>query len=458
MAVRVTIRFLVIAVALALASPVAGAQQPAAAPSTFASLVGVANDSIRGGPLVGARVTIVASDRSATTNINGVFRIDSITPGEHRILVTHPLLDTLGLQILSQPLSFVAGERRELGVHTPTFEEIRVQSCPRGGAAQGSSILVGRVKQADTDDPAAGAAVSLVYRDVSATDGVEKVRSGRVRPDGMFAICGLPPRIVGNLQASLAGATTPDLPIKMNDESLATAILSIGGSGGGNAVLRGKVTTMVGAPVGGVQVAVVGTTKLVTTADDGTFTLVGLPSGTQQAVARKIGFAMAMQVIELSAKAPSQVTIVLQQAQVLATVRVVGKLDPGLDKIGFTARKKLGAGWFMTPEQITAKDPQIATDVLRSTNGLRVLTEGTGRYLSTQRQGGCINMFIDHARFDQFQPGDLDDAAPVGDLGAIEFYPSGMSTPAEFSIPGKDCATLVIWTKTLLAGQKSQKP
>jgi hypothetical protein len=274
----------------------------------------------------------------------------------------------------------------------------------------------------------------------------------------MFAICALPSTIVGNLQASFGGATTPDLPIKMNDESLATAILSIGGSGAGSAALRGKVTTMVGAPVSGVQVAVVGTAKLVTTADDGTFTLTGLPSGTQQAVARKIGYAMSMQVVQLSTKAPTQVTIVIQAAQVLATVHVVGKLDPGLDKIGFTARKKVGAGWFMTPDQIAAKEPQIATDVLRSTNGLRVLTEGTGRFLSTSRPGGCINMFIDHARFDQFQPGDLDDAAPVGDLGAIEFYPSGMSTPAEFAVPSRDCATLVIWTKTLLAGQKTQKP
>jgi hypothetical protein len=25
-------------------------------------------------------------------------------------------------------------------------------------------------------------------------------------------------------------------------------------------------------------------------------------------------------------------------------------------------------------------------------------------------------------------------------------------------VPGRDCATLVIWTKTLLTGQKSQKP
>jgi hypothetical protein len=244
----------------------------------------------------------------------------------------------------------------------------------------------------------------------------------------------------------------------MNDESIATAILSIGGSGAGSAVLHGKVTTMVGVPVGGAQVAVIGTTKLVVTADDGTFTLGGLPSGTQQAVARKIGFAMAMQVVQLSAKAPSQVTIVLQDAQVLTTVRVVGKLDQGLDKIGFTARKNLGTGWFMTPDQIEAKQPQLASDVLRSTAGLRVLTEGTGRFLSASRMGGCVNMFIDHARFDQFQPGDLDDAAPVGDLGAIEYYASGTTTPAEFAVPGKDCATLVIWTKTMLAGQKFRKP
>jgi len=64
-------------------------------------------------------------------------------------------------------------------------------------------------------------------------------------------------------------------------------------------------------------------------------------------------------------------------------------------------------------------------------------------------------VFIDHARFDQFQPGDVDDALPTADLGAIEYYQRPSDVPTEFSVPGKSCATLIVWTKTLLTTLKA---
>jgi len=43
---------------------------------------------------------------------------------------------------------------------------------------------------------------------------------------------------------------------------------------------------------------------------------------------------------------------------------------------------------------------------------------------------------------------------PAGDLGAIEYYSMPSAVPAEFTVPGKTCATLVIWSKTLLTTLK----
>ena len=220
-------------------------------------------------------------------------------------------------------------------------------------------------------------------------------------------------------------------------------------------MLQGTVKARGGAPVAGAQVTVVGTTTVVLTADNGTFTLSGLPSGTHEAVIRKIGFAKVSQIVHLVAREPSSVNVVLDQATVLGTVHVVGKMDDGLSKLGFLARKQQGRGWYLTPEQIAEKNPQMTSDLLRMTNGLRVIDNGNGRFLMSNSsagssQDGCINVFIDHARFDQFQPGDVDDAAPTGDLGAIEYYSQASSVPSEFSVPGKSCATLVIWTKTLI--------
>ncbi len=412
-----------------------------------------------GGRLVGALVTIVDANRSGVTDVNGIFMIDSIPPGEHRLVVTHPMLDTLNLQILSAPFVLIAGSRQQVEAHTPSFEEVRAKACVRGGAGTGTAILVGRVIQADNGEPAAGASVSLVFKDVSQKDAVEKVRTGRVAANGSFSICGLPSSISGNLQATFGGVTTADLPLKTTDISISTAILSIGGTSTGTSVLRGTVIAKGGGPIEGAQVTVVGTTTVVMTSSGGAFTLTNLPSGTHEAVVRKIGFAKASEIVHLAPSTPVSLSVALEQATVLGTVHIVGKMDDGLAKLGFLSRKQMGRGWYLTPEQIAEKNPNQTTDLFRMAQGIRLMDQGRGRYImSTSTTGsttaGCINFFIDHARFDQFQPGDIDDAVPTADLGAIEYYSNPSSVPTEFVVPGKTCAALVIWTKTLLTTLK----
>lgn len=447
------------ALALALAPFAARAQGDLPpVPKNLGALIGVVDDSIRGGRLIGATVSVMGTDRKSVTDAEGIFRIDSIVPGSYQMAVTHPLLDTLDLKVVSSPFIVRAGVRDQVAAHTPSFESVRAKSCTSRGVG-GTSVLLGKVMQADSDEPAANATVSLVFKDMTQKDPVERVRTGRVGLNGMFAICGLPATITGNLQASLGGVTTADLPLKLTDESLATAILSIGGGGPGTAVLKGVVRTRTGQPVAGAQVTVVGTTTVVVTTDSGAFTLGGLPSGTHEAVIRKIGFAKASQIVHLVAKQPGSINVTLDQATVLGTVHIVGKMDDGLSKIGFLSRKQMKSGWYLTPEQIAEKAPNVMSDLLRMTAGIRVLTMGQGRLLQSNSsagssQDGCINVFIDHARFDQFQPGDVDDAVPTGDLGAIEYYSSPSFVPAEFTVPGKTCATLVIWTKTLLTTLK----
>jgi hypothetical protein len=449
----------VIRAAIAIAMVAAGRAglraQPPAAASRFASVSGLVDDSLRRGPLANATVMAVGTRRSAVTNARGMFVIDSLEPGEVRIGVRHPLLDTLGLLILSAPMTLAAGQRLDISVTTPTLASVHERLCARGGVATGPAMLVGRVLEADTDAPIAGPAVSLVYKDTSTGDARDHVRQARARDDGTFAICGLPESITGTLQASKGGLSTAELPVTLKNDLLGTAILTFSASSESVAVLEGRITNKVGDPVEGAQVSVAGTPTLGLTRADGTFSLTGLPSGTHEAVVRKIGYAPASRVVALTKRQPRRITVVLSSAQVLAAVRVEGKLDGGLQTSGFNNRKKFGMGHFITPEDITRRRPDLFTDLLETVPGFRIATAAGGRIVqSTRATGGtadgCVNVFIDRSPFQMMQAGDLDMMLHTADVGAVEAYASANDTPAEFQVPGKSCATLVVWTRTRL--------
>ncbi len=240
----------------------------------------------------------------------------------------------------------------------------------------------------------------------------------------------------------MGGLKTADVPVALNNERVGTTMLTIGAVGAGTAVLKGKVTNKAGVPVSGAQVSIAGSTAVTSTGDDGSFTLGNLPSGTHEAVVKKIGFAQTTQVVTLSARAPGSVTVILDDAQVLKTVKVVGQFDGGLAKVGFTNRQQVGMGWFLTPDEITKRAPNKTTEALRSAGGLRIVYGANGNSVESMHgpQGtsdGCLNIYLDHARFTQSGPGDLDNTISPDDLGAVEVLlrPGDRAGP-EFTVPG----------------------
>ena len=338
----------------------------------------------------------------------------------------------------------------------PSYEEAKARFCARGGASNGPAIIFGRVLDADTDAPLGGVNLSLVYTDSSASLRTERVRRTRSLDDGSFAICGIADRYAGTIQATRGAVSTPELPVAANNELLSTIMLSLNLSGTNKSVLRGHVTVKRGPGVAGAQVAVQGATSIAVTGADGAFTLSDLPSGTQAVVVRKIGFAPATVSVQLSSRKPADVSVVMSEAQMLAAVKVVGKLDDALHAVGFDSRRHSSSGHFITPEDIERRNPMMFTDLLQTIPGFRVTNVGMGRMLQSTRTAsgttdGCVNIFVDRAPFAQMTPGDLDDAFRPADIGAIEAYPSATDAPAEFHVNGHACATIVMWTKTRLA-------
>ncbi len=339
---------------------------------------------------------------------------------------------------------------------TPFYEDAKARFCPRGGVSNGPAILIGRVLDAETDAPIGAASISLVYTDSSASTPKDRVRGARTLDDGSFGICGLPERYAGTVQATRGTLSTAEAPVAANDQLLSAMMLALNVSGSSTAVLRGRVTVKGGTPVPGAQIAVQGATSIAVTGTDGAFILNDLPSGTQAAVVRKIGFGPVTVAVNLSTRKPAELTVVLSEAHTLATVRVVGKMDDALQKVGFAQRQKSSLGHFIGPDEIERRQPLLFTDLLQTASGFRVTSNGGGRLLQSTRTAsstsdGCVNIFVDRTPFEQVQPGDLDDAFRPADIGAIELYPSPNSVPPEFLVSGRACATIAMWTKTRLA-------
>jgi hypothetical protein len=447
----------------------------------FSGVAGSVIDSIHGVvPLPGATVKVGNTNRQAVTDANGRFQIDSVPPGEHNLTVLHPLLDTLNVSITTRPVQFPAGNSLAVEMAIPSAATVIAIHCTPAWRNRGPSALVGRVLDADNDTPLVGAKVSLVWQQLSLTTLKKEpvVRSATVAADGSYKICGLPSGVDGNVQAEFNGKKTAEVRVVMEETSpLGFQSLRIGttvvaeapvdttprAAGAvaradtaptrlrGPARLTGRVINAAGAPVANARVDVQGTGAAALSREDGSFGFTDLPSGTQALVVRQLGFEPVEVAVELSGRAPKQVTVTMAKpARVLDPVAVVAeKSKAGLDQVGFTRRQKSGFGYFMTTEDIESRQATRMTDLFRTVPSLRVVPSGMDYVVESARdvQGGCVRYVVDGSPYQSMFAGDIDRLMPPHDVAAIEVY-TGSSTPAEFQAAGaSSCTTVVMWSR-----------
>ncbi len=457
--------------------------KPAAKPAEadvpkFGYLQGTAMDSVHGEPLAAALIQVEGTGRIAPTDSLGRFLVDSIPPGRYRIIVDHPLIDTLGISLVTDSMSFAAGSVTKTIISVPTGDRLAGILCTAAVRARGPGVLVGRVREPDTDEPAVGARVSFVYYDPDPPGlpsnlkikRTPRVRETTVGADGTYRICGLPDQFAGKLQAQRKdGGATAEVVVEQGEGVLALRSMSVAAlarpavqdSTGkstpapvkGAARVFGKVVNANGGPVVGARVGLMGGSAAVLTRTDGTFVLDSLPSGTQALVVRQIGYRPTEYPVELSARVPARATIKLGAfVPELSPVEVVSRRESGLQKVGFLERKKNSAGGhFIDSETIEKRNAQLFSDLLRTVPGIRVAMDGANQatVMSTRSstQDGCVTIFVDGSPWRSLEPGDLDALVKPGEVAAIEVY-QGPSTPIQFQTIGQTCAAVVVWTKT----------
>jgi hypothetical protein len=459
------------------------AQAPTAARAVtpMSNAFGVIVDSLYGGPLRGALVMVDGPARAAATDSMGRFTIDSIPVGSYRLVVMHPLLDTLGIGMVTPSIQFAPGDTAFLLLGTPSVPTLTTMKCGAGGLAAGTSVLLGLVTDTDTGEPVADATVLLAWSQVEATReaGVRRLSSQRVAKtgtNGTFRICGVPPDLVGEMFAWRGADTTAVVPVSLENFPLAVRGLvfpsnadeivvdSLAGvptgpraaSGvavrRGRSVLRGRVTTVSGAAVVGARVSVQGAAGAALTNDRGEFTLAGQPSGSQNVVVRKLGYDPAQFAMDLSPTQPREVNVQLSDfVPVLATVLVEARRDAALERIGFTARQRSGQGRYLTAEEIERRNALRLVDLLATVSSLRAVSGGgSERTIVGRMTGGgygCVQYVVDGSPW-------LGDDSPSEfmsphEIGAIEVYTES-TTPAQFQRAMRGCSTVVIWTRMKL--------
>lgn len=472
-------RLLVATGALTLALAQLASAQVTSKPAVaggFTSLQGYVMDSVHASPLVDAKISIAGTTRSAVTDGDGHYKIDSIPPGAHSVVVEHPVLDTLGVQMRTPAYQFGAGEARDLDLAIPTAEQLANAFCNSAQRMRGPAAMVGFVRDPDTKQAAVGSKVQLVYY-VLDPIGRKQLRTGEATVDstGMYRICGLPGDMSGKVQVFRNGVSSGEVPAEVTNGFLAlrafsivsqhAAVVEVKNDSGkvrriykGTARVTGRVLNKKGEPLRDARVTLQGGGETVLTKADGGFVLDSLPSGTQALEVRKLGYSVTEVPVELSSATPAKTTITMSDAvPLLATMRVEAARDKGLADVGFRERKQMGMGYFMEGNQIN-HDALSFSDVMRIAPGLRITPTGDGRTYTIQDSrnatGGCVNYYVDNTPWQQITPGDIDDFVRPSEIVAVEVY-HGSETPPQFSPPGQSgCATIVVWTVARIHDRK----
>ena len=437
---------------LTFAQPSIGAAQNTAA------VGGIVVDSLHGGWLSGAEITLSGNERVVFTDSLGRFQFDSVRPGLKQLGVFHPLLDSLGISIGSKPFTLGLDSVGLIVLAVPSANSLVRELCGLRPTDKLSGLLTGRITDPETAAPVSGSRVAARWT----TYEVKGKKNLKVIPravvsetdyTGYFRLCGVPIDRAVRIQAARDSISSPDLQIVIGGVPIVMAHLAIRNPGS-KAVGRvvGRVVDSAGRAVDGAYVEVEGLGRSELADWNGEFAFDAVPPGTQVLTFRKLGFTPISVPIFVSVQAPQMISYEMRRAvPILEKVSVIEKADAGLARVGFLERRKRALGNFMTADQIEKQKATRLSEVLPRLPGLAA-DDSKGRgYVKATRdprstaERACIRMIVDGTEWIMLNEGYVDDVIQLSRVGAIEvFHP--LDVPPEYSIM-TNCTTILIWSK-----------
>jgi hypothetical protein len=464
-----------------LAAQATPAPTPPAPSGPPVRLMGTAWDSLSRAPLVGAMVQLApesnpsAPARTAVADSLGRWQIDSLPQGSYIAGYFHPTLDDFGFD----PPTFrvlVQGDsvaRLDLGLPGP--RAMRSLLCGKPAANDSTGAIIGVLRDADAEQPIAGATLSVAWRELTIEKGSIRNSQRRVpvaaRGAGVFLACGVPTDTPVELDAAAPGKTSGILEVQVPRQELIRRDVLLGDSAtiaairrasassdttaGGvrvadGARLTGTVTGPDGKPLSRAQVLVSGIGRSATTGSAGTFALDSLPSGTFGLDVRALGLAPVRVSVDLTRRRPATVTVALRErATALSTVVVRGQRSRQSQFMeDFLERKRRGlGGTFLGQADLERRGSLYTSDVLRTVAGMRVVP-GPGFGQAIRGRGGCTPaVYIDGMPVIDGAD-DLDQLVNPSSVMAMEVYTGLGTLPPQFGgMAANGCGAVVVWTK-----------
>lgn len=431
---------------------------PAAAPRSAVAqagaIRGVVYDSLLRAPLASAEVWLRGTARRELTDREGRFAFDSVPIGRQVIAVSHAGLDSAGLFTIAVPVTVGAGETARVTVATQSLATLWRRRCGAElGSSADSGLVFGVIQDATTGAHLAGAALIARWVRLTKLDNVNvqvNDRDVRVRTDsvGAYYACGVATDMTLLVRGYAARDSTGPIDVRLGPRRVARQDLTISLDRPPTATVRGTVKTNDGKPLLGARATVRdgGSTSLAA----GTFTLSGLPAGTQWISVQAIGRQVAEQVVDLRNGDTTVLSFTLEPLPVtLEPVRVTTTVRRG-KMAEFDERRRLGIGYARTAADLQGvrtmravftAAPSVRVDKTRGGVGdFQVLLEAPG----LSGQAWCVaSLYIDgfRANYDQlsaYQPPDL-----IG----VEIYQRVSSAPVQYQQVSSGCGVVLVWTK-----------
>ncbi|MFN8580457.1 MAG: carboxypeptidase regulatory-like domain-containing protein [Gemmatimonadaceae bacterium] len=452
------------------------------------TLTGTVRDSA-GRPLRGARIELLGTVLSATSDSLGAFELPDVIPG--RYLAQMSVQRTsMSAGFLAQDTLLVAARGSVTWSPTASVPASLAVACP--GVRKGKKTAALFVmRDARTRQPLRDRALQLQWSSFEGPDlsqlrrrdqKIERTSDWR----GMVALCDVPGTRL-EVQLRQPDAATWSDPVRLDGEFNLVDVLLAGAAtsidapratslGAAPAVIetRGALVGRVVAddsartPLSDAEVMVEGSTQPVRTGQAGGFRFDDLPTGSVLLSVRRLGYVPVRRVVSVGADGAQEVRVTLSRIATLLP-EVTVSAEAGLARIGmrdFARRRTAGFGIYVDSAGIDRMHAHsLSSVVVTAGSGLRLVRANikgfTGggyvlasmRYANLSGQQACFSqVFLNGVRVYP-QPAAKDDEPfvldqiPVDQVVGVEVYRGAAETPIELTGPTAACGTVVIWTK-----------